>query len=123
MPKPVSCGITRCVSSRLRRARPAAREACGALIPLVAIDPTCVLHTLDQLLKERAAQRVTLDIERITSYALQLDTASAKRLGWVLEQLGFESPPLAALPIKGYRKLDPSGPNSGPHTGSWMCRG
>ncbi len=63
-----------------------------------------------------------LDIERITSYALQLDMATAKRLDWVLEQLGVESPPLAALPIKGYRKLDPSGPNNGPHNGRWMIR-
>ena len=74
-----------------------------------------VLHAFDVALPD-------LDIERITSYALQLDAAIAKRLGWVLEQLGVESPPLAELPIKGYRKLDPSGPNSGSHNGRWMVR-
>ena len=74
-----------------------------------------VLHAFDVALPD-------LDIDRITSYALQLDAATAKRLGWVLEQLGVESPPLAELPIKGYRKLDPSGPNSGSHNGRWMVR-
>ena len=44
----------------LRFFAPAAREACGALIPLAAIDPTCVLHTLDQLLEERAAEGIPL---------------------------------------------------------------
>ena len=74
-----------------------------------------VLHAFDVALPD-------LDIERITSYALQLDGATAKRLGWVLERLGVESSPLAALPIKGYRKLDPSGANSGTHNSRWMVR-
>lgn len=74
-----------------------------------------VLHAFDVALPD-------LDIDRITSYALQLDAATAKRLGWVLERLGVESPRLAELPIKGYRKLDPSGPNSGFHNGRWMVR-
>ena len=50
------------------------------------------------------------------------DAATAERFGWVLEQFGVESPPLVALPIKGYRKLDPSGPNHGPHNGRRMIR-
>ena len=74
-----------------------------------------VLHAFDVALPD-------LDIDRITSYALQLDAATAKRLGWVLERLGVESPPLAEAPIKGYRKLDPSGPNGGSHNGRWMVR-
>ncbi|MXY87661.1 MAG: hypothetical protein F4Y92_02210 [Dehalococcoidia bacterium] len=74
-----------------------------------------VLHAFDVALPD-------LDIDRITGYALQLDAATAKRLGWVLERLGVEPLPLEELPIKGYRKLDPSGPDSGPHNGRWMVR-
>ena len=64
-----------------------------------------------------------LNIERIIRYALQLDMATAKRLGWVLEHQGFDSSrfsPLAALPMKGYRKLDPTGPGKGPCNNRWM---
>lgn len=66
-----------------------------------------------------------LDLQRIIEYALKLDAATAKRLGWVLEQRGvdlskFER--LAALPIKGYRKLDPTGPRKGPTNARWMIQ-
>jgi len=30
--------------------------------------------------------------------------------------------PLIVLPIKGYRKLDPSGPRRGPCNGRWMIQ-
>ena len=66
-----------------------------------------------------------LDIERITSYALRLDAATAKRLGWLLENFGHQSSVidrLAAREVKGYRKLDPSGPNGGPYNSRWMVR-
>lgn len=66
-----------------------------------------------------------LDLDRIASYALKLDAATAKRLGWVLENQGRESPQLeglASLPIKGYRKLDPSGPGKGPRNRRWMIQ-
>ena len=66
-----------------------------------------------------------LDIERITDYAVRLDTATAKRLGWVLERQGLDSSQvetLAALPIKGYRKLDPTGPGKGPCNDRWMVQ-
>jgi predicted transcriptional regulator of viral defense system len=42
---------------------------------------------------------------------------------WVLEQQGVEHSRLdrlAALPIKGYRKLDPTGPRKGPTDQHWM---
>ena len=66
-----------------------------------------------------------LNVERIIEYALKLDAATAKRLGWVLESRGVEPTKLeclAALPIKGYRKLDPTGPRKGPCNQRWMIQ-
>ncbi|MCF8062434.1 MAG: hypothetical protein K9M82_07955 [Deltaproteobacteria bacterium] len=62
---------------------------------------------------------------RIIRYALQLDTATAKRLGWVFEDLGYspeQLDPLLAVPIKGYRCLDPTGPRRGPCNRRWMIQ-
>lgn len=66
-----------------------------------------------------------LDIERITEYALRLDAATAKRLGWVLESKGVDASRIAcltALPIKGYRKLDSAGPKKGRYNSRWMVQ-
>ena len=66
-----------------------------------------------------------LNIERITEYAIRLGVTTAKRLGWALEAQGvlpLELEKLAALPIKGYRKLDPTGPRKGPCNGRWMVQ-
>ena len=66
-----------------------------------------------------------LDVERIIGYALKLDAATAKRLGWILERQGIASDrlePLRAHPIKGYRLLDPSGPRQGRCEARWMIR-
>jgi predicted transcriptional regulator of viral defense system len=66
-----------------------------------------------------------LDLERIIEYALRLDAATVKRLGWVLEHQGMDASrleQLAALPIKGYRKLDPTGPRKGPCHRKWMIQ-
>lgn len=66
-----------------------------------------------------------LDLERIIGYALRMDAATAKRLGWVLEHLGAPPSslePLAALPVKGYRKLDATGPRRGPYHRRWMIQ-
>lgn len=66
-----------------------------------------------------------LNVERIIGYALMLDAATAKRLGWVLEHQGAEPSklePLATLPIKGYRSLDPTGPREGPRNRHWMIQ-
>jgi predicted transcriptional regulator of viral defense system len=66
-----------------------------------------------------------LNLERIVEYALKLDAATAKRLGWVLEHQGIDSSELerlAAVPIKGYRKLDPTGPRKGPCSRRWMIQ-
>ena len=56
-----------------------------------------------------------LDMERIAQYAFKLGPTASKRLGWVLDQQGVyssEVDKLAAFPVKGYRKLDPTGPST-----------
>ena len=66
-----------------------------------------------------------LDLERIIGYALKLDAATAKRLGWVLEHQGVKPSrlkELQAVPIKGYRVLDPTGPRRGPCNSRWMIQ-
>ncbi len=66
-----------------------------------------------------------LDLERIIDYARKLDAATCRRLGWVLEKQGVDSgclEALAQLPIKGYRKLDPTGPRKGPYNRRWMIQ-
>lgn len=66
-----------------------------------------------------------LDLERIVDYALRLDTATIKRLGWALEHAGVEPSALERLlaaPVKGYRSLDPSGPRRGPRNRRWMIQ-
>ncbi|MGA2742968.1 MAG: hypothetical protein ABSG65_36715 [Bryobacteraceae bacterium] len=66
-----------------------------------------------------------LDLDKIVGYALRLGGTIAKRLGWVLEQQGIGLDrllPLQRAPIKGYRKLDPSGPRKGPYRARWMIQ-
>jgi predicted transcriptional regulator of viral defense system len=66
-----------------------------------------------------------LDVEQIIEYACVLDTATAKRLGWVLESQGVDPAylePLSGLAVKGYRKLDPTGPRKGPCNPRWMIQ-
>ena len=63
-----------------------------------------------------------LDIDKLIDYALRLDTVIAKRLGWILESIGYEGAGLARLTqvsIKGYRKLDPTGPRKGRCNRRW----
>ena len=66
-----------------------------------------------------------LDVERIVGYGLRLDAATAKRLGWTLEELGLAGrhvDALLAVPIKGYRRLDPTGPRRGSCNRRWMIQ-
>jgi predicted transcriptional regulator of viral defense system len=90
----------------------------GLSMPQYCGDFAEVLHAF----KTRGEQ---LDVERIIRYALKLDAATAKRLGWVLEQMGFAGETLDALlavPIKGYRCLDPTGPRRGSCNRRWMIQ-
>ena len=66
-----------------------------------------------------------LNVGRIVEYAQRFGLAVAKRAGWVLELQGCEDPrlnKLAALPIKGHRKLDPTGPRKGTYNNRWMLQ-
>ncbi len=90
----------------------------GLSMPQHCGDFAEVLHAF----KARGEQ---LDVERIVGYALRLDVATAKRLGWVLEELGYAGEQLDALlavPIKGYRRLDPTGPRRGSCNRRWIIQ-
>ena len=66
-----------------------------------------------------------LDMDRITEYGIRLGVTTAKRLGWVLEAHGVargDLERLSALPISGYRRLDPTGPAKGPCNSRWMVQ-
>src|SRR6266571_2383300 len=67
-----------------------------------------------------------LELKRIIGYALKLDAATAKRLGWILEhQMRIDAvqlEPLQEVPIKGYRTLDPTGPRHGACDRRWMIQ-
>jgi predicted transcriptional regulator of viral defense system len=90
----------------------------GLMMPQHCGDFAEVLHAFEVL-----GDRLNLD--RIVEYALRLDAATAKRLGWVLEQQGVGPDRLESLvkaPIKGYRTLDPTGPRKGPCNSRWMIQ-
>jgi len=66
-----------------------------------------------------------MNVQRAITYALQLDCATIKRLGWVLERLGFNGSlltPLLEAPINGYRRIDPTSPSVGPYDKKWMIQ-
>ena len=90
----------------------------GLSMPQYCGDFAEVLHAFELGLKR-------LNTERITEYAIRLGGTTAKRLGWALESKGVplsELGELAALPIKGHRKLDPTGPRRGPCNRRWMVQ-
>lgn len=66
-----------------------------------------------------------IDVNRIVSYGLRLDKATARRLGWVLERAGIDDADLTELKkveVTRYQPLDPSGPRKGPCDGEWMIQ-
>ena len=90
----------------------------GLSMPKYCGDFAEVLHAF-------AVRGDDLDLERIIDYARKLDAATAKRLGWVLEKQGVAPErlkPLAEVPVKGYRTLDPTGPRRGPCNRRWMIQ-
>ena len=90
----------------------------GLMAPHYCGDFSEVLHAFEM-------RKSNLDLERIIGYALKLDAAIAKRLGWVLEHQGAKPSRLKELqtvPIKGYRVLDPTGPRRGPCNSRWMIQ-
>lgn len=66
-----------------------------------------------------------LSVEKIVEYALRLNKSTIKRLGWILDHLGYDDVALNDLliaPVTGYHNLDPTGPSSGKHNKKWMIR-
>jgi predicted transcriptional regulator of viral defense system len=105
--------------SRIRITDPERTLVDGLMAPQYFGDFSEVLHAFEM-------RKPKLDLERIIGYALKLDAATAKRLGWVLEHQGVKSSRLKDLrdvPIKGYRILDPTGPRRGPCDSRWMIQG
>jgi len=90
----------------------------GLTMPQHCGDFAEVLHAFE-------VSRERLNLERIMDYALKMDAATTKRLGWVMESLGIGRDRLellAQFPIKGYRRLDSSGPLKGPYNRYWMIQ-
>lgn len=66
-----------------------------------------------------------MQVKKLIDYAQQLDTATIKRLGWILEYIGVPQKQIALLekiPIKGFRTLDANGKDFGPYNNKWKIR-
>jgi len=67
-----------------------------------------------------------INLDKIIAYALQLDVATARRLGWILGNcLAVKSEHIDYLIQKnreGYRLLDPSRPDIGEYDNRWKVR-
>ncbi len=90
----------------------------GLTSPEYCGDFSEVLHAF-----EMAKDKIRIQI--IIEYALKLEKAVAKRLGFILDGLGVEEKylnPLLELPMKSYCKFDPSGPVKGPYNAKWKIR-
>lgn len=90
----------------------------GLAMPQYCGDFAEVLHAFE-------VRGKNIQLEKIIEYALRLDTATTKRLGWVLERQGIalnDLQPLLDVPIKGFRPLDPTGPRKGPYDHRWKIQ-
>lgn len=66
-----------------------------------------------------------INVQTLMTYALELDTSIAKRLGWILDNLGIEKNILEPLLLKefhGYVTLDASGSKSGSYNKKWQIQ-
>ena len=66
-----------------------------------------------------------INLETIINYALRLDTAVAKRLGWILEKNGVDEKrlhKLISLHSRGYSTLNSGGSRKGPYNKRWMIQ-
>ncbi|PCI35768.1 MAG: hypothetical protein COB50_05340 [Thiotrichales bacterium] len=90
----------------------------GLTMPQYCGDFAEVIHAF-QLSKNK------LNLKRIIEYALSLDTVTAKRLGWILDNQGVDLAkltPLLEIKVKGYRTLDASGLRKGKCNSRWMIQ-
>lgn len=66
-----------------------------------------------------------LNIDQLINYALRLDIAVSRRLGWVLERLGVAGERIACLArpsSAGYRRLNPSNKPTGQYDKKWFLQ-
>ena len=104
--------------SRIKMTDPERTLLDGLSTPRYFGDFAEVLHAFEVHLPK-------LKLDRMVAYALKLDNAISKRLGWILERQGIEANRLNQLrevPIKGYRVLDPSSPRFGRYNSEWMIQ-
>jgi predicted transcriptional regulator of viral defense system len=90
----------------------------GLMMPQYCGGTAEVVHAI-------GAAYARLNLDRLIEYALKLDAATAKRLGWALERAGIhreQLAPLQQVAVTGYSKLDPTGPRQGPYDRSWMIQ-
>ncbi len=90
----------------------------GLTSPEYCGDFSEVLHAF-----EMAKDKIRIQI--IVEYALKLEKAVAKRLGFILDGLGVEEKyldPLLKLPMKSYCKFDPNAPVRGSYHAKWKIR-
>lgn len=81
------------------------------------------LREVQSSLEEHLAE---VDLHRLVTYAIRYKQGAAvKRLGYILERLGVEEEVYRSLkefPIRGYRLLDPQGPEQGSFNTAWQIR-
>ena len=91
----------------------------GLMTPQYCGDFQEVLHAFKMAVNK-------MNLKKLIDYALLLDVSVIKRLGWILESLSYNEETyinrLFSVPIKGYRKLDPTGPSKGSYNKKWMIR-
>ena len=66
-----------------------------------------------------------INLQRIIEYAMRLEIAVARRLGWVLEQLKVNEEKIKCLAqhhSPGYRKLDSTGKAIGKYCAKWRLQ-
>ncbi len=105
-------------NARIRMTDPERTLLDGLMKPEYCGDFSEVMHAFEVYLPN-------LKLDRIINYALKLDIAVGKRLGWILEYCGIplsKLKQLASLPIKGYRPLDSTRPKKGPYNRYWSIQ-
>ncbi len=93
------------------------------LLDAVAMPQYCGGWANVQSAFSAAAQKI--NVAQLVDYAVKSDAASAKRIGWLLCQHHVRSDHIVRLekvPIKGFRRLDPSSPVQGAYDRHWMLQ-
>ena len=74
---------------------------------------------------EIAHYNLELDYDRLVDYAIRLGLPTIKRVGWALDAVEADPEvwrPLAEIPTKSFRNLNPTWPRGGVRNRRWMVR-